>query len=171
MNRNGWIVLVIIVLVALGGAYAYAQKAKAPTPMGDTGTSAGVETTNPDAATGSTGTAGVGVSAGVSASAKTVTVAYTDQGFSPKNVSVSVGDTVHFVNQSASKMWVASNEHPTHTEYDGTNLQQHCATGGSFDECKAVATGGTYDFTLTKAGTFDFHNHVRASDTGTIVVK
>jgi plastocyanin len=89
-------------------------------------------------------------------------------------VNVKIGDTVTFVNNSSHGMWVASNVHPTHTEYDGTDTHTHCTNGadnnGGFDECSPVANGTSYSFTFTKAGTFSFHNHVNASDTGTVVV-
>ena len=66
-------------------------------------------------------------------------------------------------------MWVASDEHPTHEEYDGTSLQEHCAQGTSdvFDQCGA---GGTYSFTFEKVGEWSFHNHEQAADGGTIIV-
>ncbi|HEX2613926.1 MAG TPA: plastocyanin/azurin family copper-binding protein, partial [Nitrososphaera sp.] len=90
-------------------------------------------------------------------------------GFSPKNVTINKGDTVKFVAESGS-MWVGSDEHPNHTEYDGTSRQQHCATGSStsFDQC---ATGSTYSFTFNKVGTFDYHNHMAASFGGVVIVK
>src|SRR3989344_267954 len=46
-----------------------------------------------------------------------VTVIYTDQGFSPLSVTVPLGTTVTFVNQSGGSMWVASAMHPTHVVY------------------------------------------------------
>lgn len=101
----------------------------------------------------------------------TVEVTYTNtDGFTPDNVSIKIGDTVKFVNKSFGKMWIASDEHPTHMEYDGTNLQQHCAAGAtpSFDQC---GTGTTYSFTFTKAGKWDYHNHTRSRIGGTIIVK
>ena len=69
-------------------------------------------------------------------------------------------------------MWIGSNVHPTHTDYDGTSRTTHCAPGYSgpapFDQC---GTGTTYSFTFTKAGTYQYHNHVASQNTGTVVVK
>jgi plastocyanin len=68
-------------------------------------------------------------------------------------------------------MWVASDEHPTHTEYDGTSRTTHCAAGYTgpkpFDEC---VPGTSYSFTFDKAGTYEYHDHLSASHTGKITV-
>ncbi|MBI3572278.1 hypothetical protein HY091_01960 [Candidatus Kaiserbacteria bacterium] len=100
-----------------------------------------------------------------------VTVAYTDNGFSPASVSVAVGTQVTFVNQSSDEMWIASNPHPAHTGYDGTTKSTHCAAGyagsASFDQC---AAGDSFSFTFTKVGTWGYHNHGNANDGGTVVV-
>jgi len=130
-------------------------------------------TTDTSAMGSSTGATGGAVAPAPAQTSALVT--YTDAGFSPKTLSVKVGETVRFVNNSTHAMWVASDNHPTHTEYDGTNTMQHCssgaATGGTFDECKGVDPNTVYSFTFTKAGTFEYHNHMRASDTGSITVK
>ncbi|HEX5774813.1 MAG TPA: hypothetical protein VFY28_02540 [Candidatus Paceibacterota bacterium] len=155
MNTKAlWIVL-IIVLVAIGAWYAFAKKDA--TPIENAGTMA----TNSDSAADAASTE----------DARTVTVTYTDNGFAPATMTLAVGDTVRFVNESSRSLWVASDAHPTHTEYDGTALSAHCATGGSFDQCAATPTGSVYTFTFSKAGTFDYHNHARATDGGTIVVE
>lgn len=102
-------------------------------------------------------------------------VTLTDSGFSPASVTVQAGDTVRFVNQSSRGMWVATDEHPTHTEYDGTSTREHCIDGlntnGSFDQCQQAQAGSFWEYTFEKRGTFGFHNHVGASNTGTIVVE
>ncbi len=97
------------------------------------------------------------------------TVSYSAAGFSPKSVTVKVGDKVTWKSADGSPLWVASDEHPTHTEYDGTTLKEHCAAGAtpSFDECKRA---DTYSFIFTKAGSFDYHNHVHSTDAGTVIV-
>lgn len=101
-----------------------------------------------------------------------VTVTYTDQGFSPKSVTVPAGTTVTFVNQSTGGLWVASAMHPSHAAYSGTSASQHCpdTTGTAFDECAAVALGSSYSFTFTKVGSWKYHNHVQATDFGAITV-
>jgi plastocyanin len=99
----------------------------------------------------------------------TATVTYTSSGFSPDPVTIKQGGTVTFVNKSNGGMLVASNAHPTHTQYSGTSRQQHCpdTAGTAFDQCVA---GSTYTFTFQKVGSWNYHNHVNADDGGTINV-
>jgi plastocyanin len=97
------------------------------------------------------------------------TVQHSADGFAPETVTVQVGETVRF-ESSTGDMWVGVDEHPTHTQYDGSTTQQHCpnTNNTTFDQCE---TGTTYEFTFDKAGEWDYHNHVQASQTGTIVVE
>jgi plastocyanin len=102
---------------------------------------------------------------------QTVTVIYSNTGFSPKEVTVNVGDTVKFINDSTASMWVGADEHPTHKLYDGTDLKTHCAEGyepKAFDQCMR---GVEYSYTFTKAGTWKYHNHSKSADVGTVIVK
>ena len=96
-------------------------------------------------------------------------VMYTDKGFSPSTITIKQGTKVTFVNNTTNKMWVASDEHPTHTEYDGKTKTEHCpdTLGTAFDQC---ASGSTYTFTFNKVGSFDYHNHSVASDGGKVIV-
>jgi plastocyanin len=96
-------------------------------------------------------------------------VRYTEEGFVPATITVPLGTTVMFMNESSREMWVGVDEHPTHTGYDGTSKNDHCGEGEStaFDQCRR---GDSYSFTFTKAGAFDYHDHVNASFGGTVVV-
>lgn len=101
-----------------------------------------------------------------------VTVRYIDNGFSPKTITIKKGTRVTFVDENAKEdMWVGADEHPTHTEYDGTSKNEHCIEGKpsttTFDQC---GKGATYSFTFDKVGTWGYHNHVVASDEGTVIV-
>lgn len=87
------------------------------------------------------------------------TVTYTDSGFSPSTLTVKKGDTVTFKNNASDDMWVASNPHPTHTDYPG------------FDVKRKMAPGEIYQFTFTKTGSWGYHNHTNPSERGTIVVQ
>lgn len=108
---------------------------------------------------------------GVTAPSSGVTVAYTDQGFSPKSVTVPAGTAITFVNKTGETMWVASAPHPTHQAYDGTTMSEHCAAGyrgpAPFDQC---ASGNSFSFTFIKAGEWRYHNHADATDFGAIIV-
>jgi plastocyanin len=86
-------------------------------------------------------------------------VSYTDQSFSPKEITVKVGTTVTWTNNNAGKqMWVASAPHPVHTDYPG------------FDAKQASAAGGTYSFTFDKVGDWKYHNHMNPTDFGIVHV-
>lgn len=86
-------------------------------------------------------------------------VTYTDSGYSPQTLTVPVGTTVVFKNQSSEGMWTASNPHPVHTDLP------------EFDPKKAVNSGESYSFTFSERGTFGYHNHLSPSRTGKIVVE
>lgn len=92
------------------------------------------------------------------ASTEKVVVTYTDKGFTPKTVTIKVGTTVQFMNQSASSMWVASALHPTHQLLPG------------FDQLQGAPNGGVYTYTFVKVGTWKYHNHLNPSDMGVVVV-
>lgn len=90
---------------------------------------------------------------------ETKTISFTGSSFSPQFISVKLGDTVTFVNNSTVGMWIASAPHPTHTDYP------------EFDDKKALNPGESYTFTFTKAGTWKFHNHLNATYFGSVTVK
>lgn len=97
-----------------------------------------------------------------------VTVTYTNNGFTPKKINVSKGDTVKWVNESSRRMWVASAVHPIHTIYP-EKTEADCL-GSSFDACTGISVGQSYEFTFNEAGSWNYHNHLVASQVGTVVV-
>src|SRR3989337_840598 len=105
--------------------------------------------------TGSTGTATEQME-NVPVSGNLIT--YTDSGFSPAQVSVKVGDTVTFKNDSKANIQVNSAPHPAHTQFPELNI-------GS------IATGESKTVTFTTAGTKKYHNHLNPSQTGPMVVE
>lgn len=144
MNKNVVYITVAVVLVAvLGLGFAFKHQIKTAL-MGQPTPAPVIQTTIP---------------APQPAVAAKVEVDYTNAGFSPQTVTVKKGTTVVFINKSDSKMDVASNPHPTHTDYPG------------FDQYKSSQKGqNEYDFTFDKVGTWGFHNHLNPSDGGTVIV-
>ena len=59
------------------------------------------------------------------------------------------------VTYTGSNLWVASDPHPIHSDLPGLD---------------AKGAKESYSFTFDTAGEWGFHNHLRASDTGTIIV-
>ena len=84
------------------------------------------------------------------------TVIYRDSGFTPSSLSIQVGTTVKFINQSSKPMWVASDPHPVHTGYS------------AFDQ---LSDGEEYSFTFSEAGSYRYHNHLFPTDAGVVSVE
>ena len=149
-------VIVLIIILAVGGWYVFSR------PAADIADSDGAGATTTDS-----GAAGGTLPA-------PVVVTYTDQGFSPAEVTVARGQSVTWVNESSGEMWVASAMHPDHVVYDGTNRETHCAEGYAgetpFDECAGEDPGARYTFTFDKEGTWKYHDHINASRFGSVVV-
>lgn len=160
MNGNHVGIIVVLLILVAGGWYLLSgTPAKAPvteTPV-----------SNQMPAVGSTTPEMI-----VENALPDVTVIYSDSGFSPNSVSVTLGTTVIFVNQSSEEMWVASAKHPDHTVYSGTSLSQHCpdTSKTAFDQCSNAGNGGSYSFTFNKAGDWKYHDHIDATKFGSVTV-
>ena len=99
-----------------------------------------------------------------------VVVEYTSDGFEPSSITIASGDVVTFINRSSGGMWPASDVHPIHSSYPGSGIDK---CGGSeeeliFDACGSVEV---YEFAFTEVGSWEFHNHVRSSHGGVVVVE
>ena len=166
------IINIIVIVIILGlGWYFYQKGLTVPAASPSTATQTNENPQGPDYTPSSD--EGSMNDTGSSASAPmTATVTHSASGFSPASVTIAKGDMVTFVDESGRGMWVASDVHPSHTLYDGTSKNEHCAVGYSgaapFDQC---GIGSSYSFTFAEAGTWQYHNHVGASEVGTIIVK
>lgn len=158
MNLKSIWVIIAVLAIVIGGYVLLFANAEPSTEVSPTEES-GVQTTDME----------------MSDDSSMTVVTLTDTGFSPESVTIAQGQTVRFVNSSSRGMWVGSDDHPTHTEYDGTSTREHCADGiatnGTFDQCTAGPTGTYWEYTFDKSGTFGYHNHVGASHSGTIIVQ
>lgn len=86
------------------------------------------------------------------------TITYSNSGFSPSTTTVKSGDTVAIKNTSSNDLQMDSNPHPIHTDDTDLNVG-------------LVSAGQTKIFTVTKTGTFGFHNHLNPGDTATITIQ
>ncbi len=86
----------------------------------------------------------------------------TSEGFQPNTVTITLGDVVRWTNNTSSTVYVAPDNHPSHTKY-----------AGIWDDNGAgqIAPGSSYTFTFPQKGTFTYHDHLDSSKTGTIVVQ
>lgn len=100
------------------------------------------------------------------------TILITSSGFSPNILEIKQGDSVIFVNELYTQHWPASDIHPTHTVYPGSNINK-CGTAEEpniFDSCKGLNEGESYTFIFDEIGSWNYHDHLRASSKGKIIV-
>ena len=90
---------------------------------------------------------------------ETVTIIYSDHGYTPRTVRVTPGTKVIFENQSSSAFWPVSDPHPVHTDLSG------------FDAKEPLASGKTYSYIFEKVGTWNFHDHLRPNNRGSVIVE
>ena len=88
----------------------------------------------------------------------TTTVNATSNGFEPQNITIKAGGTVVWTNTSGGMFNVSSNNHPTHLLWSFLNL-------GSFED------GSSVSVVFEEAGVYKYHNHLNASQTGTVTVE
>lgn len=95
----------------------------------------------------------------LSAIPASATVAWSDEaGFGEVEVMVKAGEKVEFKNQGKSVVEVNSDPHPTHTTFPVLNIGR-------------VAAGQSKGVVFDKAGTYKYHNHLNASQRGTVIVQ
>lgn len=144
MSKNLWIGIAIVVLV-LGGWF-FMQSQKSSQPASSSTPQVQVETP----AASSSATAEV-------MDKKVVTI--TSAGFSPKDITVKVGETVVWINQDTNPHTVNSDPHPTHTVYQPIN------------QVGRIQASEEKSFTFDKAGTYKYHDHLNPSLTGIVTVQ
>ncbi|MBI2013802.1 MAG: hypothetical protein HYS87_03185 [Candidatus Colwellbacteria bacterium] len=100
-------------------------------------------------------------------------VEMSDAGFNPEEITISRGTTVTFNNVGTSQHWPASNIHPTHRVYPGSDIEK-CGTPEEtniFDACKPLAPGTSWSFTFDEVGRWVYHDHLRSGLGGVITVE
>jgi plastocyanin len=85
-------------------------------------------------------------------------ITYTSSGFEPASVTVKSGGKLKITNNSSEPIEFASDPHPTHTlnpELNTSDIEPNSST----------------TITVTKVGSWGYHNHYDPSKRGTIVVE
>ena len=98
-------------------------------------------------------------------------IRYVNREYVPSTVHISIGQNVTWINDDQA-FWPASNLHPTHTAYPGSNIIK-CFTSEKdiiFDACETKGTGETYTFAFNTVGSWRFHDHINPQAAGTIIV-
>lgn len=186
MNKATWWIVIIVIVAAIAGAYIKfggikGERVDENQTEETTGDVTEVDEEMPgDNEPGGVENAPVGSDSGGEGTelpegdvAKTVTVRYTATGFEPADVSIEVGDTVTWVNNSTGNMWPATAMHPTHTVYPGSDFKK-CNTPeekGIFDACRGIPPGESYTFTFTRVGNWKYHDHLNTQEFGSVTVK
>ena len=88
---------------------------------------------------------------------KTATIVYTNDGFDPTSLTVSKGTTIKVVNNSSRDLQYSSGQHPTHHEDPEINMS-------------VLHAGESGTFVVETVGTHTFHDHLDASQEGTLIV-
>lgn len=149
MNKMILIAIGVILAVLIVGILflnmSKSTKTKTPQPLPKQTTNAPTTTDSPTPTEDST-------------MKKEIEITLTSTGFSPAKVTIERGTTVVWTNKSSKVATVDSNPHPVHTSMPEANL-------GSFND------GETLDFTFTKPGTFNYHNHFNPTQGGNITVE
>lgn len=86
------------------------------------------------------------------------TITYTDSGYAPETITVKSGQTIAIKNESSTQTQFDSDPHPIHTTNAELNVE-------------IIEPGEVKTFTVTKTGTFGYHNHLNPSQTGTIIIE
>jgi len=141
MNKN--ILIVVAVVVILGGGYLL---------MG------GNKTTIQPTVTASPTATKTSAMPSASPMAEAGSVTVTNDGFSPKTLTIKAGTKVVWTNKSDKTANVSSDNHPTHLLYPFLNL-------GSF------GVGSSVEVVVEKAGTYTYHNHLNPNQKGTIIAE
>jgi plastocyanin len=148
MNKKAIIAVGILVIVVAGGVLWMFRKDPSATESINTtptnGSSDTSQSSTPNDAVTPTGSETV--------------ITYSDSGYSPSSVTVKAGDKVIIKNTSSRSMQFDSDPHPAHTINPELNV-------GS------VPAGQEMSFVVDTKGTFGYHNHLNASQKGTIVVE
>lgn len=93
-------------------------------------------------------------------------------GFSPRLLEVQVGQKVIFENAMKSGgVWPASDVHPTHRLYPGSDIGKCGTNVDIFDACRGLESGESWSFVFNEKGEWGYHDHLSSKYTGTIVVK
>ncbi|MEA2715436.1 MAG: hypothetical protein QOG91_464 [Candidatus Parcubacteria bacterium] len=172
MNKNALITVIVIVVIIIVVIAVISYSNSQPTtpstdqtqtasasPASDEAASDTATDTNSGSDTDGSSTDQATASSSATTTASTVDVSYGDNGFLPATITIKNGDSVRWTNNSSSRMWVASDPHPTHTDLPG------------FDELAGADPGQSWTYTFTVKGSHGYHNHARASNRGTVIVQ
>lgn len=86
------------------------------------------------------------------------TIKISSSGFSQKDITIKVGESVTWTNEDSTVHNVSSAPHPTHTAYPPLNLGN-------------IQAGGKVSLVFPEAGTYKYHNHLTPTLFGSVTVE
>lgn len=89
---------------------------------------------------------------------QTNAVTITATGFEPSNISVALGTSVTWTNQSGADVSINSSPHPQHTDFPFLNIG-------------VIKNGETKSLIFDTAGRFTYHNHFKPTEYGIVNVQ
>lgn len=198
MERSTWIIVLVIAIVVILGAgllmwmRPFSDDALTQGSSGVPGssgaqregttTSGGSSSGASGAGSGTTSTGGTGTGQGSSdgtpssspSAPSFVEVLMTGSSFEPNEAHVAQGGTVMFRNGNPEGfVHPASNPHPSHTGYPGSNANW-CGTSEqskAFDSCEDVGFSDSWSFTFSEKGSWSYHDHLNPSISGVVIVE
>ena len=99
---------------------------------------------------------------GTASAQETVTITFNGSSFEPKEVTVKTGGKITWKNDSQETIQVASDIHPTHS------LNKELTNGQFVTE---LAPGASAGVTVTKTGSWGYHDHLNPGRRGKVIVK
>lgn len=142
-NRNLTIGAIVVLVIVAGWYLLQSQKGQAPAPAPQVTTEEATPATS---------------EATEAAAMEENVVTVTSSGFSPKNITIKVGEKVSWMNEDSESHQVNSAVHPTHQVYPPLNLGN-------------IQTGGKVSLSFPDAGTYKYHDHLNPSLTGSVTVE
>jgi plastocyanin len=143
MNKK--VIIGLAVVIVLGGAIWAFMAMKNQTPTDSTASDQPVGNNQSGTPSDTPSTSGT-------------EIVYTDSGFSPKSLTVKTGTAIKITNKSSGPLEFSSDDHPTHTKHPEFNLD-------------TISAGSAETLEAKTAGTWGYHNHLKAQDTGMIIVQ
>jgi plastocyanin len=159
MKKN-LVITALVILILIGVGYYFFTKFRAPTLAPELPQPPTPPTEIPTTPTTATPTS-------------EVIIKITANGFEPKEVEISKGTKVTWINKQPNPSWPASAVHPTHEVYPGSSIKK-CGTpeqGKIFDACRGLKQGESWSFVFNEVGEWYYHDHLNPSWKGEIVVK
>ncbi len=149
MSKNTTIIVIIVVAVIILGWFLFRPKTSVETVSSPqpAATSTSSESATPSSASG-----------GASMNQEKNLVTISSSGFSPQSITVKVGEPLTFENTDTENHTVNSDNHPTHLLYPFLNLG-------------LIQPGEKKSVTLSKIGTFTYHDHLNPSLKGSVTVQ